>query len=143
MGRQAFVNFARSYEASEIQGVAQIAGTGSRSQVKSAKVRVVGREFKVDEKVMADFTAFLDEQKVKYTTEDLAANHEAITRQIEEEVVRQVFGEGEARKRSLAWDPQVRKALELIPKADLLLRDPQKYVAQRESERRLASTSTP
>jgi len=143
VGRQAFVNFARSYEASEIQGVAQIAGTGSRSQAKSAKVRVVGREFRVDEKVMADFTAFLDEQKVKYTAEDLAANHDAITRQIEEEVVRQVFGEGEARKRSLAWDPQVRKALELIPKADLLLRDPQKYVTQRESERRLASTSTP
>src|SRR5206468_2201175 len=54
--------------------------------------------------------------------------------------VRQVFGEGEARKRSLAWDPQVKKALELIPRADLLLRDPQKYVVQRESERKLAST---
>jgi carboxyl-terminal processing protease len=143
VGRQAFVNFARSYEASEVLGVSQIAGTGSRSQVKSAKVRVVSRDFRVDERVMADFTAFLDEQKLKYTVEDLAANREAITRQIEEEVVRQVFGEGEARKRSLAWDPQVRKALELIPKADLLLRDPQKYVTQRESERRLASTSTP
>ncbi len=141
VGRQAFVNFARSYEASDVQGVAQIAGTGSRSQVKSAKVRVVGRDFKVDEKVMADFTAFLDEQKLKYTAENLTANREAITRQIEEEVVRQVFGEGEARKRSLAWDPQVRKALELIPKAELLLRDPQKYVTQRESERRLALTS--
>jgi carboxyl-terminal processing protease len=111
--------------------------------VKSVRVRVVGRDFKVDDKVMADFTAFLDEQKVKYTPEDMSANRDAITRQIEEEVVRQVFGEGEARKRSLAWDPQVRKALELVPKAELLLRDPQKYVTQRESERRLASTVTP
>jgi len=104
---------------------------------------VVGRDFKVDEKVLADFRSYLDEQKVRYSPEDLAANREAVSRQIEEEVVRQVFGEGEARKRSLAWDPQVRKALELITRADLLLRDPQKYVVQRESERKLASSARP
>src|SRR6266496_4096221 len=140
VGRQAFVNFARGYEAAEGQGTAQIAGTGSRSTARSARMKVVGRDFKVDEKVLADFRNYLDEQKVRYTPEDLAANRETVSRQIEEEVVRQVFGEGEARKRSLAWDPQVRKALELIPRADLLLRDPQTYVVQRESERKLAST---
>jgi len=143
VGRQAFVNFARGYEAAEGQGTAQIAGTGSRSTARSARMKVVGRDFKVDEKVLADFRSYLDEQKVRYNPEDLAANREAVSRQIEEEVVRQVFGEGEARKRSLAWDPQVRKALELIPRADLLLRDPQKYVVQRESERKLASGSRP
>jgi carboxyl-terminal processing protease len=143
VGRQAFVNFARGYEVAEGLGVAQIAGTGSRSQVRSARVKTVARDFKVDDKVLADFRAFLDEQKVRYTPEDIQANRDAVSRQIEEEVVRQVFGEGEARKRSLAWDPQVRKALELVPRAELLLRDPQKFVAQRESERRLASTVTP
>jgi hypothetical protein len=50
----------------------------------------------------------------------------------------QVFGEGEARRRSAAWDPQVRKALELIPRAELLLRDPATFVAERERERRVA-----
>src|SRR6266581_2670625 len=140
VGRQAFVNFARGYEAAEGQGTAQIAGTGSRSTARSARMKVVGRDFRVDDKLLADFRNYLDEQKVRYTPEDLAANRETVSRQIEEEVARQVFGEGEARKRSLAWDPQVRKALELIPRADLLLRDPQKYVVQRESERKLAST---
>jgi hypothetical protein len=35
----------------------------------------------------------------------------------------------------------VRKALELVPRADLLLRSPGGYVAERERERRLADTS--
>ncbi|HEY6552497.1 MAG TPA: hypothetical protein VI669_04040, partial [Vicinamibacteria bacterium] len=54
------------------------------------------------------------------------------------EVVRQVFGEGEARRRTMAWDPQVKKALEVIPRAELLLKDPRSYVLAREAERRVA-----
>jgi hypothetical protein len=49
----------------------------------------------------------------------------------------QVFGEGEARRRSVAWDPQVQKALELVPRAEMLLRDPRTYIALREREHRL------
>jgi carboxyl-terminal processing protease len=143
VARGALVGFARNYEAFEGQGVAQIAGTGSRTQVKAAHVKVVARDFKVDDKVMADFGAYLDLQKIRYAPEDLAANRDAVSRQIEEEVLRQAFGEGEARRRSLAWDPQVKKALELMPKADLLLRDPTKYVAERESAGRLAAASAP
>jgi len=143
VARQGIVNFARGFEAAEGQGVTQIAGTGSRSQVRSERVKVVGRDFRVDDRVLADFRAFLDEKKIRYTPEELEANREEVSRLIEEEVLRQVFGEAESRKRSLAWDPQVRKALELVPKAELLLRDPQQYVAQREAERRLADTQAP
>jgi carboxyl-terminal processing protease len=137
--RQAFLNFSRSYEAAEGTGGAQIAGTGSRSQAQSSKVKLIGRDFKVDERVLADFRAFLGTQKLRYTEEDLAANKEALSRLILEEVLRQVFGEGEARKRTLAFDPQVKKALELAPRAERLLLDPQRYVAEREAEKRLAS----
>ncbi|HSB62495.1 MAG TPA: S41 family peptidase [Vicinamibacteria bacterium] len=143
VARQAFVNFARSYEAAEGQGTTQIAGTGSRSQARSARVKFVGRGFKVDDGVLADFRAYLDERKLRYSPEDLSANREEVARQVEEEVLRQAFGEGEARKRSLAWDPQVKKALELVPKAELLLRDPQKYVVLRQSELRLAAAPAP
>jgi hypothetical protein len=52
-----------------------------------------------------------------------------------------VFGEGEARRRSLAWDPQVKKALELAPRAELLLHSPAGYVAERERERRVADAA--
>ncbi|HXB53576.1 MAG TPA: S41 family peptidase [Vicinamibacteria bacterium] len=137
--RQAILNFSRAYEAAEGTGVAQIAGTGSRSQAQSSKVRLIGRDFKVDDRVFAEFRASLSAQKLRYTEEELTANKEALSRLILEEVLRQVFGEGEARKRTLAFDPQVKKALELAPRAERLLSDPQRYVAEREAERRLAS----
>jgi hypothetical protein len=64
-----------------------------------------------------------------------------VDRLIDEEVVRQVFGEGAARRRSVKWDPQVQRALELVPRAELLLEDPNTFVAEREEERRLARAS--
>jgi hypothetical protein len=80
---------------------------------------------------MAEFRAYLDKRKLRYTPEDLTANRETIAHQIAEQVLVQVFGEGEARRRSLAWDPQVKKGLELVGKSDLLLKDPQKFIAER------------
>ena len=49
-----------------------------------------------------------------------------------------MFGEGEARRRSIATDPQIKKALELAPKAELLLRDAPRFVAEHEGERKVA-----
>jgi len=138
IGRQAFVGFSRTYAASETAGQAEIAGTGSRSEVASAKVKLISRDFKVDDAMLADFKAFLESRKLAYTQEEIDANRAAIDRQITEEVLRQVFGEGEARRRSMAWDPQIKKALALVPKADLLLKDPQRFMAEREAETRVA-----
>ncbi len=138
IGRQAFVSFSRMYAASETAGQAEIAGTGSRSEVASAKVKLIARDFKVDDAMLADFKAFLESRKLAYTQEDIDANRAAIERQITEELLRQVFGEGEARRRSMAWDPQIKKALALVPKADLLLKDPQRFMAEREAETRVA-----
>ena len=139
VARQAFIGFSRSYSASENSGGADIAGTGSRSGVTSGKVKLIGRDFQVDDKVLADFNAYLDSRKLKHTPEDLSANREAISRLILEEVLRQVYGEGETRRRTLAWDPQVQKALSLIPKAEELLKEPQRFIAEYEAEEKAAS----
>jgi carboxyl-terminal processing protease len=136
VGRQAFGGFARGYEAAG--GEEKIAGTGSRSQGSSAKVKLLSKDFQVDEAMLLDFRAYLDSRKLRYTEAELAEHREELVRRIEEQVVMQVFGEGEARRRTAAWDPQVRKALELIPRAELLLRDPATFVAERERERRVA-----
>jgi carboxyl-terminal processing protease len=134
IGRQAFVGFSRGFAASGTTGGAEIAGAGSRSGPAPVKVRVIDRDFKVDEKTFADFKAYLDSRKLKHTPQDLADNRVAIERQLAEEIARQAYGEGEARRRSMAWDPQVRKALELVPRAEQLLRDPQQFVAARAAE---------
>jgi carboxyl-terminal processing protease len=138
--RQAFIGFSRNYSASETAGVAQIAGTGSRSGMVPAKVKLIGRDFQVDDKVLADFAAYLDSRKLRYTPEDLKVNREVVSRLILEEVLRQIYGEGEARRRTMAWDPQVQKALELVPKAEELLKEPQRFIAEYEAEEKAAAS---
>jgi len=141
IARQAFTGFARGYEAAEGQGQAAIAGTGTRSQVASAKVKPIRRDFRADEAVLRDFRAYVESRKLRLSDADFERNREDIGRRLEEQVLMQVFGEGEARRRTSAWDPQVRKALELIPRAEMLLREPSTYVAERERERRLADAT--
>jgi carboxyl-terminal processing protease len=143
IAKQAFVGFSRHFVASGTTGTAEIAGAGKRSDVKSARLKVVSRDFVADDKTLSDFRAYLEQRKIKHTPEDLQANREELERQITEEVLRQVFGEGEARRRSLAWDPQVKKALELVPRAELLLTDPQRFIAERTAELRTGAGSRP
>lgn len=137
VGRGAFVGFSRFFEASA--GQAQIDGAGTRSDVVSAKVKVIGKDFKVDESVLADFRTYLSDQKIRYTEEEFTQNRDALARGLTDEIIHQVFGEGEARRRSIATDPQIKKALELAPKAELLLRDAPRFVAEYEGQRKVAS----
>jgi carboxyl-terminal processing protease len=142
IGRQAFAGFGRGFSsADDGQGDANIAGTGTRSHIESQDVKLIGRDFEVDDAVREDFQAYVESEKLRFTPEDFEENRVAIDRLIEEQVLRQVFGEGAARQRSIAWDPQVQRALELVPRAELLLGDPDGFVAQRERERRLAHAS--
>jgi carboxyl-terminal processing protease len=142
IGRQAFTGFSRGFSSADGgQGDANIAGTGTRSHIESEDVKLISRDFVVNDAVRGDFQAYLESRELRFTPEDLEENRVAVDRLIEEQVLRQVFGEGAARQRSVAWDPQVQRALELVPRAELLLADPDGFVAQREQERRLADAS--
>jgi carboxyl-terminal processing protease len=141
IARQAFTGFARGFDSAETQDQASIAGTGTRPETASAKMRVIGHDFRADDAVLAEFRSYLDSRKLRYTQAELDQNRELIVHLVEDEVLRQVFGEGEARRRSMSWDPQVKKALDLVPKAELLLRDPRTFVAEREHDRRLADAA--
>jgi carboxyl-terminal processing protease len=143
IGRQAFTGFAHGFEGAGGQGQADIAGTGTRSHADSETLRVIGRDFEVDDETREAFLSYLESRDLRFTPEQLEENRQMVDRLIEEEVVRQVFGEGEARQRSILWDPQVQRALELVPRAELLLGDPDGFVAERERERRLADASGP
>jgi carboxyl-terminal processing protease len=141
IARQAFTDFARGYEAADGQGQAAIAGTGTRSQVASSKVKPIRRDFRVDDAVLREFRAHVESRKLRFTDEDFTRNRDEIVRRLEEQVMMQVFGEGEARRRSVAWDPQIGKALALVPRAAMLIQDPKTYVAERERDRRLADAA--
>lgn len=138
VGRQAFVSFARTFEPEESVGRARVEGAGSRSDTGVSRLKPIRRDFTVDARVLEDFRRHLGEQKVAYTDEELLEHRDVITRVLHEEILRQVWGEAEARRRTVQWDGQLQKALELIPRAELLLKDPQGFVAAREAERRVA-----
>ncbi len=140
IARQAFTGFAHGYEAADGQGQAAIAGTGTRSAA-SSKVKPIGRDFRADDAFLREFRAYVESRKLRSTDADFAQNRDEIARRLEEQVLMQVFGEAEARRRTVAWEPQVRKALALVPRAEMLLKDPTTYVAERERERRLADAA--
>jgi carboxyl-terminal processing protease len=141
IARQAFSGFGRRFEGERGQGQAEIAGTGTRSHTNSAKVRIVTREFRADDAVLADFEAYLESRKLRFTPQEIQENRAMLARLIEDEVVKQVIGEAEAKKRSVTWDPQIRKALELVPRAEMLLRDPRTFVAERAREKQLENAA--
>jgi len=87
----------------------------------------------VDDAVMRDFAAYLRESGVPFEAQDLEAHREEVSRQIVEEMLRQVFGEGTARRRTVAWDAQLQAALELMPRARQLLESPAAYIAEVQS----------
>ncbi|HXY39234.1 MAG TPA: S41 family peptidase [Vicinamibacteria bacterium] len=142
IARQAFTGFARGYDSADANR-GSIAGTGTRSQNGTTKVKLIKRDFKVDDGMLADFASYLDTRKLRHTDAELQQNRAEIVRDLDEELLRQIWGEGEARRAMMAWDPQVRKALELIPRADQLLRDPRGFVADMQRSGRLADAAPP
>jgi carboxyl-terminal processing protease len=129
LSRQVFLSFSNGYASEETAREAEIDGTGTRPDAVQENVILVGRDFEVDDEVWSAFARFLEEQKVPFEPERLEAHREEISEHILEEILRQVFGEGEARQRTLQWDPQLQRALELMPRARALLEDPEAYIA--------------
>jgi carboxyl-terminal processing protease len=143
ISRQAFLQFSRRFAAADVAGQGDVAGAGSRPEVVNEKVRVIRRDFDVDAATLAEFRDFLATREISFSEAEFAESRDEIRRRVLEEVLRQSFGEGEARRRSAAWDPQIQRALALVPKARLLREDPGRYVAEREAEGRVASVSLP
>ena len=106
-------------------------------------MKLINRDFKVDDAMLADFASYLDSRKLRHTEADLQQNRAEIVRDLDEELLRQIWGEGEARRASRTWDPQVKKALELVPRAEQLLRDPRGYVADLQRRGRVADAASP
>jgi carboxyl-terminal processing protease len=139
ISHQAFLMFSRRFGSATDTGQAQIAGTGSRSEVRRNDLTIVGRDFTANDAVLKEFAEFLKQRKLPYDEAAFQNSRETISHEITEEVLRQVFGEGAARQRVSAWDPQLKRAIELMPRAALLLKDPGRYVAERAAEGKLAS----
>jgi carboxyl-terminal processing protease len=93
------------------------------------------KSFEVDDAVMQSFRKFLDSQKVPYTEADLTENANWLHSWIKSEIFIDAFGQDEGLKVRAEADPEVVKALELLPQAKQLADSARRTVAQRNSTR--------
>ena len=89
------------------------------------------KNFEVDESVMQDFRKFLDQEKIPYTEADLLQNNDWVRSNIKSEIFIDAFGQEEGLKVRAESDPQVTKALELLPQARALAENAKKIIADR------------
>jgi carboxyl-terminal processing protease len=93
----------------------------------------IPQDFEATDDIVNQFRQFLHEQQIAYSEEDFAANREFVQRRIKLELVLSVFGTGEAYKIEAADDPQIQKAVELLPQAASLLENARQVIAQQDN----------
>jgi carboxyl-terminal processing protease len=96
--------------------------------------RHVSRSFEVDDQVVNEFRRFLDDQKVTYTEAELLENTDWIKSNIKSELFISEFGQQEGLRVRAEGDPQVLKALDLLPQAKALADNAKKIVAEHQNK---------
>jgi carboxyl-terminal processing protease len=91
----------------------------------------ITQNFEVDEAVMQDFRKFLDEEKIAHTEAELMESNEWLRSSIKSELFVDAFGQEEGLKVRAETDPDVIKALELMPEARSLADNAKKVIAER------------
>jgi carboxyl-terminal processing protease len=93
----------------------------------------ITQNFEVDDALLLDFRKFLDGEKVPYTEAELIENNDWLRSNLKSELFVDAFGQEEGLKVRAETDPDVIKALELMPQARALADNAKKVVAERNS----------
>jgi len=97
----------------------------------SAKPEIT-KDFVANDEVINEFRKYLDKQHIKYTEPEIQENLTWLKLQIKREVFTSAFGLNEGFKIALQDDPQLEKAVELIPQSRALYQNARKIVAERQ-----------
>ncbi len=87
--------------------------------------------FTVDDQVLQDFRNFLNEQKVPWIEADFAQNLDWVKTNIKSEIFIDQFGVDAGMKAKAEADPEVMKALDLLPQAKQLTENARRIMAAR------------
>src|SRR5579885_303996 len=98
----------------------------------------VTRNFTVDDNILQEFRKFLDEEKIPYTEQDFAENNDWLRYSIKSEIFVDQFGQDEGLKIRAENDPQIIKALELLPQARALEDHAKQVIAEHNGTRALS-----
>jgi carboxyl-terminal processing protease len=95
----------------------------------------VSKNFAVDDALLQEFRKFLDDEKIPYTEADMVQNNDWVRYSIKSEVFVDQFGQDEGLKVRAENDPQIMKALELLPQARALEDHAKQVIAEHNSAR--------
>ena len=93
----------------------------------------IAQSFEVDDALLQEFRKFLDEEKIPYTEAEMIENNDWLRSNIKSELFVDAFGQEEGLKVRAETDPDVIKALELMPQARALADNAKKVIAERNS----------
>jgi len=93
----------------------------------------ISKSFEVDDNVVQDFRKFLTDEKVPYTEADMVQNIDWVKRNIKSEIFISEFGQEAGLRSHAEEDPEVLKALDLLPQARALEDTAKKVEAARAS----------
>ncbi len=93
----------------------------------------ITEDFVPTDAVINQFRRYLDKEHIRYTEPDIHDNLAWIKWKIRREVFTSVFGLNEGYKVELREDPQVQKAIELMPQARALYENAKRVVAGRQA----------
>ena len=88
------------------------------------------RNFEVDDETLNEFSKSLDEANISYTQADLMDNNDWLRSNIKAEIFIDAFGQDEGMKVHAESDPEVLKALDLLPQAKALADNARKVIAE-------------
>jgi carboxyl-terminal processing protease len=91
----------------------------------------ITQSFEVDDALLQDFRKSLDEEKIPYTEAEMIENNDWLRSNLKSELFVDAFGQEEGLKVRAETDPDVIKALELMPQARALADNAKKVVAER------------
>ncbi|HUR36931.1 MAG TPA: S41 family peptidase [Terriglobales bacterium] len=97
--------------------------------------RHIEKSFAVNDEVLQAFRKYLEAQKVEYTEGDLSDNMDWLKSNIRSEIFIAEFGQEEGLRVRAEADPQILKALDMLPRAKELAEGARKTIAERNGAR--------
>jgi carboxyl-terminal processing protease len=97
--------------------------------------RRINRNFVVDDQVVQDFRRYLDDQKIAFTEAELMEVNEWLRTSIKSELFISEFGQQEGLRVRAEEDPEVMRALDLLPKAKELAENARRTIAEHNAAR--------
>ena len=95
----------------------------------------VTKTFEVDDRVLQEFRLFVSDQKIPMTDDERAQSKDWVKTRIKAEIFVDAFGQEDGTKVTAENDPEVLKALDLMPQAKQLAENARKVTTERAAAR--------